>query len=78
MSAARGLTTPYQYEATLKQAMIRAARRVVVLADHSKLDNDQLFRFADWSDVDVLIADTELDDVDFEELQSLVPVVHRA
>ena len=78
MSASRGLTTPYQYESTLKQAMIRAARRVIVLADHSKLDNDQLFRFADWSDVDVLIADTGVDDADFEELQSLVPVVHRA
>lgn len=78
MSVERGLTTPYQYESTLKQAMIKAARRVVVLADHSKLGNDQLFRFADWSDVDVLICDTGVDDHTHRQLASLVPVVHRA
>jgi len=78
MSPARGLTTPYTYESAVKQAMIRAARRVIVVADHSKLDNDQLFKFADWSAVDVLITDSAVTDAEFEELQSLVPIVHRA
>lgn len=78
MSATRGLTTPYEHESTLKQAMIKAARRVIVLADHSKLDNDQLFRFAEWSDIDVLVTDTGVPDAVYAELQSLIPVVHRA
>ncbi len=77
-SVERGLTTPYQYEATLKQAMIRAARRVIALADHAKLGNDQLFRFADWSDVDVLVTDTGVDDSTFDQLRAVVPVVVRA
>lgn len=60
-SPATGLTTPYREEAALKRAMIRAARRVVALVDHSKFGNDQFIRFADWADIDVLITNIELD-----------------
>ena len=56
-----GLTTPYREEAALKQAMIRAARRVVALLDHSKFTSDQFIRFAEWSDVDVFVTNTEVD-----------------
>jgi DeoR family fructose operon transcriptional repressor len=41
--------------------MIAAARRVVVLADHTKVGNDNLARFGSLSDVDVLITDDGLD-----------------
>jgi DeoR family transcriptional regulator, fructose operon transcriptional repressor len=60
-SVERGLTTPDQAEAAVKRAMIAAARRVVVLADHTKVGNDNLARFGALSDVDVLITDSELD-----------------
>lgn len=56
-----GLTTPYREEAALKQAMIASARRVVALVDHTKFRTDQFVRFAEWSDVDVLITNNELD-----------------
>ncbi len=56
-----GLTTPYREEAALKKAMIAAARRVVALVDHTKFRTDEFVRFAEWSDVDVLITNTELD-----------------
>ncbi len=56
-----GLTTPYREEAALKRAMISAARRVVALVDHTKFGTDQFVRFAEWSDVDVLITNAELD-----------------
>jgi DeoR family fructose operon transcriptional repressor len=61
-SADRGFTTPDASESAIKAAMVAAARRVVVLADHTKLGNDQFARFADVTDVDVLISDTALDD----------------
>ncbi|WP_420637976.1 DeoR/GlpR family DNA-binding transcription regulator [Candidatus Poriferisocius sp.] len=61
LSAANGLTTPYREEAALKQAMIHAARRVVALVDHSKVGHDHFVRFADWTDVDVLITNREVD-----------------
>lgn len=60
-SVERGLTTPDQAEASVKRAMIAAARRVVVLADHTKVGNDNLARFGSLSDVDVLITDSGLD-----------------
>lgn len=59
-TAATGLTTPYRHEAALKKAMIQSARRVVALIDHSKFGKDEFIRFAEWSDVDVLITTTEL------------------
>ncbi|MEM9033167.1 MAG: DeoR/GlpR family DNA-binding transcription regulator [Actinomycetota bacterium] len=54
-SPENGLSTPYPAEAALKRAMIAAAKRVVVLVDDSKLGKDHLVRFAEWTDVDVLI-----------------------
>ncbi len=78
MSIARGLSTPYEHEATLKAAMIQAARRVVVLADHTKIDNDHLYRFALWSDVDVVVTDADIDDAIARDLRRQVPALHVA
>ena len=60
-SPERGLSTPYREEAALKSAMIRAAKRVVALVDHSKAGHDHFVRFAAWADVDVLVTNTEVD-----------------
>jgi DeoR family fructose operon transcriptional repressor len=65
-----GLTTPYRQEASLKRAMIRAARRVVALVDHSKFGHDHLSRFADWSEVDTLITTVELDPAIVAEIEA--------
>lgn len=69
-SPARGLTTPYREEAALKQAMIRSARRVVTLVDHSKFGADQFIQFATWSDIDVLITNTEVDPEAIAEIEA--------
>ncbi|MEO1064956.1 MAG: DeoR/GlpR family DNA-binding transcription regulator [Actinomycetota bacterium] len=61
LSSSSGLSTPYREEAALKHAMIRAARRVVALVDHSKVGQEHFIRFADWSDIDVLVTNTEVD-----------------
>lgn len=61
LSVERGLTTPDAAEAAVKRAMIKAARRCVVLADHTKAGNDYLARFGSLSEVDTLITDTGID-----------------
>ncbi len=61
ISAERGLTTPDTGEAAVKRAMINAARTAVVLADHTKVGNDCLARFATLDQVDLLVTDTGLD-----------------
>lgn len=53
-----GCSTPHPDEAAVKHAMVRAARRVVVLADSSKVGAELLRSFADAADVDVLITDS--------------------
>jgi DeoR family fructose operon transcriptional repressor len=69
LSAEHGLTTPDPAEASMKRAMIGAARRTVLLADHTKVGNDYLARFGDLDDVDLLITDTGLDQAVAEELE---------
>ena len=54
VSVRRGLTTPDLAEAAVKRAMIAAARRVVLLADHTKASVDHLVRFGELADVDTL------------------------
>lgn len=78
VSAARGLTTPDLAEAAVKEAMIAAARRVVLLADHTKVGNDQFARFADLAAVDVLVTDRGLDAQSAAELEAVGPRVVRA
>lgn len=66
-----GLTTPYREEASLKRSMISAARRVIVLIDYTKFGNDQFIRFAEWSDIDVLITNREVDPTLLGDIETL-------
>ncbi|MFT4044899.1 MAG: DeoR/GlpR family DNA-binding transcription regulator [Gordonia sp. (in: high G+C Gram-positive bacteria)] len=63
ISEAHGLSTPDPEEAAVKAAIVRAAQRVVVLADSSKMDRENLSSFARLDDVDVLITDDNIDPV---------------
>lgn len=57
--AAFGLSTPDPEEAAVKAAFVQSARRIVVLADASKLDAETLVQFASLKDLDTLITDTK-------------------
>ncbi len=78
LSLQRGLTTPDPGEASVKAAMIAAARRTVMLADHGKIGNDSLARFGSLADIDVLITDSGLDDGAAAEIGLAGPRVVRA
>jgi DeoR/GlpR family transcriptional regulator of sugar metabolism len=58
--AEAGLTTPNLAEAETNRTFIRVARRVVVLADHTKWGLVSLSSFARLNEVDVLITDDML------------------
>lgn len=78
MSVERGLTTPDPAEAAVKRAMMAAARRTVLLADHTKAGDDHLIRFGSLEDVDVLVSDTGLPDVLADDFAAAGPRVVRA
>lgn len=77
-SPTRGLTTPDPAEAAVKRAMVAAARRTVLLADHTKVGDVHFAAFAALSDIDVVITDTGLDDRMVAQLRAAGPEVVRA
>jgi DeoR family fructose operon transcriptional repressor len=70
ISAGHGFSTPDEAEAATKRAMVRAAQRVIVLADSSKLGREHLVRFAAVVDVDVLVTDNGADPGVVAELET--------
>lgn len=77
-SVAKGLTTPDPAEAAIKRAMIGAAERSVLLADHAKFTTTYLARFASLAEIDVVISDTGLDAALAAEIAAAGPEVIRA
>jgi DeoR family fructose operon transcriptional repressor len=71
ISPGHGFSTPDEAEAATKRAMARAAQRVIVLADGSKLGREHLVRFAAVEDVDVLVTDGEADPGIVAELETM-------
>ncbi|WP_091230904.1 DeoR/GlpR family DNA-binding transcription regulator [Microbacterium sp. 3J1] len=59
ISAGFGLSTPDPEEASVKAAIVRAARRVILVADSSKHDRELLVSFASLREIDVLVTDAE-------------------
>lgn len=57
VSATRGLTTPDEQEGMTKKAMFGAARRRILLADSSKFGRERLHRYAELTDLDLVITD---------------------
>ena len=78
ITATRGLTTPDLGEAAVKRALIAAARRTVVLADHTKLGREDFAHVCDLEAIDTVISDTGLADEMAEEIEGSGPTVVRA
>ncbi|MFD8260377.1 DeoR family transcriptional regulator, partial [Streptomyces griseoluteus] len=57
ISAEAGLSTPNLAEAETNRQLVRSARRVVVVADHTKWGTVGLSSFAALDDVDTLVTD---------------------
>lgn len=75
VSVARGLTTQDPAEALVKRAAIAAARRTVLLADHTRMDDNHFARFGDVADVDTVVTDTGIDPRVAQELTAAGPRV---
>ncbi|NEE41879.1 DeoR/GlpR transcriptional regulator, partial [Streptomyces sp. SID7982] len=65
-------------EAAVKRAVIKAARRVVLLADSGKFGQEHFARFGALTDVDLLITDTGLSPDDARSIESRGTEVVRA
>ncbi|MCW2765272.1 MAG: transcriptional regulator, DeoR family [Nocardioides sp.] len=68
LSVRHGLSTPDRDEAATKRAMVESGRRVVVLADASKIGEESLMQFASLDEVDVLVTDDGVAGSDQQEI----------
>jgi DeoR family fructose operon transcriptional repressor len=78
LTTERGLTTPDLVEARVKRALVAAARRTVVLTDHTKFGRVDFAHVAPLSAVDTLITDTQLEPDLADEIEAAGPRVVRA
>ena len=61
ISLARGLTTPEPAEGAVKNAMLKAAKKKLVVADHTKFQQDHFSKFGDIKDIDLIVTDESVD-----------------
>jgi DeoR family fructose operon transcriptional repressor len=78
LTVEHGLTTPDLAEATVKRGLISAARRVVVLADHTKFGRADFAHVAALSEVDTVVTDSAVEPELADEVQAAGPTVVRA
>jgi len=78
LSVEHGLTTPDLAEAAVKRALVTAARRTVVLADHTKLGRADFAHVASLEQVDTLVTDSGVMPELADEVEAAGPRVVRA
>jgi DeoR family fructose operon transcriptional repressor len=78
LTVEHGLSTPDLAEAAVKAALMNAARRTVVLADHSKIGRTDFALVAPLSDVDTVITDSAVEPELVDEIEAAGPRVVRA
>ena len=70
ISPHRGLTTPDAAEAAVKGLMLACARRRILLADHSKINQVSTHKYGELADLDLFITDTGIPVADDEALNA--------
>jgi len=58
----RGLFEADFNQAIVKQAMIKNAKKTVLLLDHSKYDSEHVFLLTEWEEIDALVTDKAPDE----------------
>ncbi len=77
-SLEHGLSTPDDAEAAVKAAMVSSAVRTVLLADHTKLGRFAVFKYAEMTQINVLVTDTGMAVKDARALERMGVEVIRA
>lgn len=65
-----GLMTPNEEEARIKELIIEHSTRIILVADHTKLGERSVVRFADLEDIDTFVVDQEPGEAERESLES--------
>jgi DeoR family transcriptional regulator, aga operon transcriptional repressor len=78
VSVTAGFTTHHEVEAHTNRALLRAAERVIVVADSSKIGKRGFARISEISSATDIVTDADARRDDIEALERLGPAVHVA
>jgi DeoR family transcriptional regulator of aga operon len=76
VSVTAGFTTHHEVEAHTNRALLRAAERVIVVADSSKIGKRGFAKISDISSASDVVTDAEASPEDVEAIERLGPTVH--
>lgn len=74
----KGLTHFDEYLVPAKRGMIRAAKQVIVTADHTKIGRLSIHSVADINQIDDLVIGQEIEETDLKRWQSANVLIHLA
>jgi len=66
-----GTSAVFRADAEVKQTMIKSSKKIIALADQSKLGRTETFKVADMDKIDVLITDVASNDTKLEDFRNL-------
>ena len=67
----KGITDSNEAETQIKKLMIDCSEKTILAVDHSKFDKISFTKVSNLSNIDVIVADTELDDKWQQTFQSM-------
>lgn len=70
ISLHKGFTSSDIFEAEVKRAMISAGQKVVIVADHTKLQRQAIISFGSFKEVDILITSDLADEKVVQEIEN--------
>lgn len=71
-----GITTPYPMHTALQKAIIRSAKKRILVCDHSKFDKRAMEKICDLSDIDMIVTDKGISDETYERYSKLVKIIN--
>lgn len=70
-----GITTPYPMHTTLQKAIIDAAKKKILLCDHSKFDKTAMEKICDLRDIDMIVTDGAILAETYEKYAKLIDII---
>ena len=70
-----GITTPYPMHTALQKAIVAAAKKRILVCDHSKFDKTAMEKICDLSDIDVIVTDGGLSDEVYKAYAEHVKII---
>ncbi|MFR3729654.1 DeoR/GlpR family DNA-binding transcription regulator [Lacrimispora sp.] len=71
-----GLTVPHIIDGTTKRATIKASKKIICMADNSKLDTSYYFSICPLSDINLIVTDHEADPTKLDTyMKANIPII---